>query len=124
MEGIKEATVDVGDLPVKVAVAHGLSNAKTLMDKVRGGRGDYHFIEIMACPGGCVGGGGQPIPTSTGDPARSERRRSTRPTSYLPLAEVAREPGTSSRSTRSSWISRSSEKSHHLLHTHYTPRTS
>ena len=61
MEGIKEASVQIGDLNVKVAVAHGLSNAKKLMDKVRTGEADYHFIEIMTCPGGCVGGGGQPI---------------------------------------------------------------
>ena len=45
---------------VKVAVASGLSNAKAIMDKVRSGEADYHFIEIMCCPGGCVNGGGQP----------------------------------------------------------------
>lgn len=61
MEGIKEANVWIGDMKVKVAVAHGLANAKKLMDKVRLGEADYHFIEIMTCPGGCVGGGGQPI---------------------------------------------------------------
>ena len=61
MEGIKEANVWIGDMKVKVAVAHGLVNAKKLMDKVRLGEADYHFIEIMTCPGGCVGGGGQPI---------------------------------------------------------------
>jgi len=61
MEGIKEADVQIGDLSVRVAVAHGLANARKLMDKVRSGEADYHFIEIMTCPGGCVGGGGQPI---------------------------------------------------------------
>jgi iron only hydrogenase large subunit-like protein len=47
-----------------VAVAHGLANARKLMDKVSDGTADYAFIEIMACPGGCVGGGGQPLPAS------------------------------------------------------------
>lgn len=61
MEGIKEASYDVGGLTVKVAVASGLANAKALMKKVQKGEADYQFIEIMACPGGCVNGGGQPI---------------------------------------------------------------
>lgn len=61
MEGIKEATVDLDGTPVKVAVAHGLSNAKTLLDEIKKGTSEYTFIEIMCCPGGCIGGGGQPI---------------------------------------------------------------
>jgi NADH-quinone oxidoreductase subunit G len=65
LEGVKEATVTVGALgDVKVAVAHGLGNARKLMDKIRAGKADYHFIEIMACPGGCIAGGGEPIPTT------------------------------------------------------------
>ena len=60
-QGIKEAAYQVGDLNVKVAVASGLANARELMNKVRSGEADYQFIEIMACPGGCVNGGGQPI---------------------------------------------------------------
>jgi len=63
MEGVKEATVQVGDLPVKIAIAHGLANARLLMEKIKAGEADYHFIEIMCCPGGCIAGGGQPIPT-------------------------------------------------------------
>lgn len=61
IKGIKEATYKVGDLDVKVAVASGLANARQLLDDIRAGKADYHFIEIMACPGGCVNGGGQPI---------------------------------------------------------------
>lgn len=60
-EGIKEATYKVGGKNVKVAVASGIRNAKTLLDKVKSGEADYQFIEIMCCPGGCVTGGGQPI---------------------------------------------------------------
>ncbi len=61
IEGIKEAEVVAGDLTIKVAVAHGGKNLQTIMDKVKNGEADYHFIELMACPGGCVNGGGQPI---------------------------------------------------------------
>ncbi len=60
-EAIKEASYTVGGLTVKVAVVSGLANARKLMDKVRAGEADYTFIEVMACPGGCVNGGGQPI---------------------------------------------------------------
>ncbi|MBR3685832.1 MAG: [Clostridia bacterium] len=60
-KGIKEATVTLAGKEVKVAVASGLANAKELMEKIKKGEADYHFIEIMSCPGGCVNGGGQPI---------------------------------------------------------------
>ncbi len=63
-KGIKEATIKVGDLDVNVAVAHGLGNARKLLESVRSGEKQYHFIEIMGCPGGCVTGGGQPIVSS------------------------------------------------------------
>ena len=59
-EGIKEATYDLNGTEVKVAVAHGMKNAKVLLDDIRAGKSPYHFIEIMGCPGGCVAGGGQP----------------------------------------------------------------
>ena len=59
-EGIKEATYNVAGMDVKVCVASGLKNAKAVLDKVQSGEADYHFIEIMGCPGGCVNGGGQP----------------------------------------------------------------
>ena len=60
MDGIKEATVPINGLDVKIAVAHGLGNARTLLENIREGKAEYHAIEIMACPGGCIGGGGQP----------------------------------------------------------------
>ena len=60
-KGIKEATYKVGDLDVRVAVASGLANARELLDSIRAGKAHYDFVEIMACPGGCVNGGGQPI---------------------------------------------------------------
>jgi NADP-reducing hydrogenase subunit HndD len=74
MEGVKEATIKIEGCTdewkflegaeLRIAIAHGLVNANKLMREVREGKSPYHFIEIMACPGGCIGGGGQPIPTS------------------------------------------------------------
>lgn len=59
MEGIKEATVDLGPGgSVKIAVANGLRNAEELIQRVKSGKADYQFIEVMACPGGCIDGGG------------------------------------------------------------------
>lgn len=63
--GIKEATYKVNDLEIKVAVVSGLVNAKELLKKIKSGEATYHFIEIMACPGGCINGGGQPIQPSS-----------------------------------------------------------
>ena len=61
LDGLKEATIDIKGTPVKVAVVHTLGEARKMMDKVAAGEADYHFIEVMACPGGCIGGGGNPI---------------------------------------------------------------
>ena len=60
-EGIKEASIDIDGTVVNIAVAHGMKNAKVLLDDIREGKSKYHFIEIMGCPGGCVNGGGQPV---------------------------------------------------------------
>jgi NADP-reducing hydrogenase subunit HndD len=61
MEGIRSATVDFDGLPINIGIAHGLANARKLLNDVRAGVSKYHAIEIMACPGGCIGGGGQPF---------------------------------------------------------------
>jgi len=81
LEGIKEATIKIeGCVPdysflegveLRVAIAHGLKNAREIMNQIVDGKSPYHFIEIMACPGGCIGGGGQPIPTN--DEIRKKR---------------------------------------------------
>jgi iron-only hydrogenase group A len=63
LDGVKEARVQIDGLEIGVAVAHGLGNAAKLMDQIRRGRQDLHFIEVMTCPGGCIGGGGQPLAT-------------------------------------------------------------
>ncbi len=61
MEGIRSATVDFNGLPINIGIAHGLGNARKLLEDVRDGKANYHAIEVMACPGGCIGGGGQPL---------------------------------------------------------------
>ena len=63
-KGIKEATLKIAGKDIKVAVASGLANARKIMEQIRDGKCDYHFVEIMACPGGCIMGGGQPIKSS------------------------------------------------------------
>ena len=63
-QGIKRASINLDGKEVKVVVASGLKNARTIMEEIRSGKADYQFVEIMACPGGCVMGGGQPIRTS------------------------------------------------------------
>ena len=60
-EGVREASIDINGMTVNVAIAHGMKNAKVLLDEIRAGKSKYHFIEIMGCPGGCIAGGGQPL---------------------------------------------------------------
>ncbi len=60
LEGVREATVKIGDLDLKIGIAHGLGNARKLLESIQSGKSHFHAIEIMACPGGCIGGGGQP----------------------------------------------------------------
>ena len=112
-------------MDVKVAVAHGLGNARKLLDDIRAGKADYHFIEIMACPGGCVTGGGQPIRSAkvhmdidlkaerakalySEDKALKIRKSHENPYVKKLYAEFLEKPG--------------SHKAHELLHTHYTER--
>jgi len=64
MEGIKEVELEIKNFKIKAAVAHGLKNAKELMERIKKTEVQYHFVEVMACPGGCLGGGGQVIPTN------------------------------------------------------------
>ncbi len=61
LAGIRSATIDFGGLPINIGIAHGLGNARKLLEDIREGKSTFHAIEIMACPGGCIGGGGQPL---------------------------------------------------------------
>ena len=121
LEGAKEATVQVGDLPVNVAITNGLANARAVLDRIVAGEADYQFIEVMCCPGGCIGGGGSPIPTNTDirlkridavytvDERMALRKSHENPAVKELYDEFLKEP--------------LGEKSHELLHTHYTPRS-
>lgn len=130
MDGVREAAITInGTKPewnflegatLKTVVAHGLVNAKKVMDNVRDGKADYHFIEIMACPGGCLGGGGQPVPTNKEirekrakaiyqeDAGKQIRKSHENPEVVGIYAEFLKEP--------------LGHKSHELLHTHYKAR--
>jgi len=120
LEGIKEAEVDLNGMKLKVAVAHGLSNARTLMERIKQGTADYHFIEIMCCPGGCIGGGGQPIPTTM--ETRAERIRAIYEVDRsLPLRKSHENPAIK-RLYMEFLKEPLGEKSHELLHTHYRRR--
>jgi len=121
LDGVKEATIPVEGLgDVRVAVAHGLGNARKLMETIKNGTKAYHFVEVMACPGGCVSGGGQPIP------ANNEIRRKRAEALYqedrgLKLRKSHENPGI--KKIYEEFLKEPlGEKSHHLLHTKYTPR--
>lgn len=130
LEGIKEASATItGTLAdykflegvtVKVAVAHGLGNAAKLLEAIRAGKASYHFIEIMTCPGGCIGGGGQP-------------RMTTHAVRQARINAIYREDEGKQlrKSHENPWVQQIykefldhplSEKSHHLLHTHYVAK--
>lgn len=109
-------------LTVKVAVAHGLANARKLVEQIQAGRADYHFVEVMCCPGGCIGGGGQPIPTN--DEIREKRMAALyREDASLPLRKSHENPAV--KMLYAEFLDHPlSEKAHHLLHTHYIARDS
>ncbi len=120
-DGIKEAVIKINDMEVKIAVANGLGNARDLLENIRAGKAQYHAIEIMACPGGCIGGGGQPYHHGDveilrkrmegiyqEDKGKEIRKSHENPYIKQLYAEFLGEPY--------------GEKAHHLLHTHYVKR--
>ena len=118
MKGAKEATVYLNGKAVRVAVAHSLSNARALMEQVAAGESPYQFIEVMACPGGCIGGGGQPLTPTDQDRARRmkavyDEDRSRRHRKAHENQEV--------KALYEDYLgSVMSHKAHELLHTRYT----
>ncbi|MBE0647797.1 MAG: iron hydrogenase small subunit [Bacteroidales bacterium] len=105
---------------LKCVVANGLAYAKEVMQNVKDGKANYHFIEIMACPGGCLGGGGQPIPTNK--EIRSKRKEAIyREDAGMPLRKSHENPDV--KEIYADFLVKPlGHKSHELLHTHYTPR--
>jgi len=120
LEGIKEAEVDLAGTIVKVAVAHSLSNARKVMELIKSGKAEYAFIEIMCCPGGCIGGGGQPLGGT--DELRLKRIDAIyRADKGLPLRKSHENPAV--KQLYDEFLEKPlGEKSHHLLHTHYKNR--
>jgi NADH-quinone oxidoreductase subunit G/NADP-reducing hydrogenase subunit HndD len=121
LDGIKEAEFEIAGMKLKVAVVNGLANARIILNDIKKGLRNYHFIEVMSCPGGCIAGGGQPIFT---DPDRIRARMQA-------LYDIDKKD-----SLRLSHHNQQiqelykvylgkplGEKSHHLLHTKYKPRT-
>lgn len=122
MEGIREATIDFDGLPLKIGIAHGLGNARKLLEDIQAGKSEFHAIEIMSCPGGCIGGGGQPyhhgnadvlkkrqMALYTEDKNKAIRKSHENPHIIKLYEEYLGKP--------------MSEKAHHLLHTEYFDRT-
>jgi len=118
MGGIRTATIDFNGLPINIGIAHGLGNARKLLDQVRSGKTNFHAIEIMACPGGCIGGGGQPLHHGDSsilkartkaiyseDTGKTIRKSHENPYIIKLYEEFLGKP--------------MSEKAHQLLHTHY-----
>ncbi|MCX8053231.1 MAG: NADH-dependent [FeFe] hydrogenase, group A6 [Armatimonadetes bacterium] len=121
MEGVRETTIQIGDLPVKAAVAHGLANARQVLEGIKSGRfADYAFIEIMCCPGGCIGGGGQPQPTN--EEIRKARARAIYEEDESMTIRKSHENPAVQKLYEEFLGHPLSHKSHELLHTHYTPR--
>jgi NADP-reducing hydrogenase subunit HndD len=126
VQGIKEATYHVAGMDINVAVASGLANAREIMEKVKSGEANYHFIEVMGCPGGCVNGGGQPH-----QPAKVRNFSDLRALrakalynidSSMPLRKSHENPAI--KQLYEEYLSEpGSEKAHELLHTSYVERS-
>jgi NADP-reducing hydrogenase subunit HndD len=130
MDGVKEAEIKIESckeewkflegVTLKVAIAHGLTNANKILKQVRKGKSPYHFVEIMACPGGCLGGGGQPIPTSL--EIRIKRMKAIyAEDEHMPLRKSHENPEIIA--IYKEFLGQpNSHVSHELLHTHYVER--
>ncbi len=121
LQGLKEAIVNINGTDIKIGVAHGLGNARTLLTSIQSGAAHYHAIEIMACPGGCIDGGGQPYHFGNMEIVkkrmdalyREDRDKEIRKSHDNPAVQTL---------YREYIGEFGGERAHHLLHTHYTPR--
>ncbi len=118
MEGLREATVDIDGLELKIGIAHGLGNARKLLECIESGVCDYHAIEIMACPGGCIGGAGQPYHHGDCEILKKRTEAIYREDEGKPVRKSHENPYI--KELYENFLGKPlSEKSHHLLHTHY-----
>jgi NADP-reducing hydrogenase subunit HndD len=122
MEGIRQATIDFNGTPINIGIAHGLGNARRLLEDIQAGKSEFHAIEIMSCPGGCIGGGGQPYHHGNAEILKKrqmaiyeeDRNKKLRKSHQNPyIIELYNE----------FFGHPMSEKAQHLLHTQYFDRT-
>ncbi|MCX6278346.1 MAG: NADH-dependent [FeFe] hydrogenase, group A6 [Bacteroidetes bacterium] len=118
LENIRHATLDFNGLPINIGIAHGLGNARKLLEDVQAGKSQFHAIEIMACPGGCIGGGGQPFHHGDSDVIKKRAAALYREDDGKPIRKSHENPFIIE--LYKEFLGKPlSEKSHHLLHTHY-----
>jgi NADP-reducing hydrogenase subunit HndD len=118
LEGVRSATIDFNGLPLNIGIAHGLGNARKLLDDVRSGKSLFHAIEVMACPGGCIGGGGQPLHHGNSEIIKARAAAIYREDSMKPLRKSHENPFIIK--LYDEFLGKpNSEKAHHLLHTSY-----
>lgn len=119
--GVKEASVFIGDLEVKVAIVNGIGNVWPIMEDIRKGESPYHFIEVMACPGGCLNGGGAPL---VRDPAQVAERMKKMYQSDADNKVRRSHENTQVQALYETYLKEPcGHTSHHLLHTHYVDRS-
>ncbi len=118
MEGIRYATIDFDGLPINIGIAHGLGNARKLLEEIKDGKSIFHAIEIMACPGGCIGGGGQPYHHGDVEILRKRQRAIYQEDSGKQIRKSHENPYI--KQLYEEFLGKPlSDKSHELLHTHY-----
>ena len=125
LEGIKVATIEAGDLTLRAAVAHGLGNARKLMEKIEAGEVEFHFVEVMACPGGCVNGGGQPLQLSdvrNWIDIREERAKGLYKEDRNTFIRKSHNNPSVKKLYKEYLGMAGGSRAHQLLHTHYAPR--
>jgi NADP-reducing hydrogenase subunit HndD len=121
MEGLRKATVDFDGMKLNIGIAHGLGNARKLLEDVRAGKSEFHAIEIMACPGGCIGGGGQPYHHGNVDILKKRQKAIYREDAGKAIRKSHENPFI--QELYSEFLGRPlSDLSHELLHTHYFNR--
>lgn len=121
LEGIRSASVKVGDMNLRIGIAHGLGNARKLLDDIKAGISQFDAIEIMACPGGCIGGGGQPYHHGDMEIIRKRQRAIYQEDSGKVLRKSHENPYI--KKLYDEYLGEpNSHKAHELLHTHYTPK--
>jgi NADP-reducing hydrogenase subunit HndD len=121
MEGVRQATIDFDGLPLNIGIASGLGNARKLLDDFKNGKSKFHAIEVMACPGGCIGGGGQPLHHGDSSILKARAAAIYREDKNKPI-RLSHENPYIIKLYEEFLGEPNGEKAHHLLHTNYFDR--